>query len=454
MMTRLRIRVRRWLLGAAILIRNRVESVVSELEPTDGGETGGGEWKAAAPAGDKAHPGGPPDHWLRLVSRHAPELLDPDLRIAFFGAPPPEGEPGREPERATEEEAESSAGPDIHGMARFDGSPEGGTAAAPPAAARPPGLTGRENVADENPIPKGPLDMGGADADAWPPNNPDRLPDSPAGDPYPEASGTPQRGAVSPVRSPEAPSPERGARRHLSSLSPETAMPQIPAGGAEPRPSRAPVGRKSALSGVAVIRKRREAGWSPQPSRRDQAEPSGPETPSARSTTENEDRAFSPPSGSGTRPVRPVRQATADEARPPSAEPVSAWKPVSAVLPERPETRIDAGGIAHAPVPEDRMGRGWPPPRFQSNSETVELKSSPSPLFRWPGLPGEGGPEETEPSHRGPSWPRLPGGSADGAGGGEDRSAIGRWETASRDSERLRRLDEEQGGGPWNAWRF
>jgi hypothetical protein len=77
MIARLGKHVRRWLHGLAIAVRNRAEAAASRLVSVEEEKIGELEKKVRSGTGKTKRTDGPPDHWVRLVKRHAPELLHP-----------------------------------------------------------------------------------------------------------------------------------------------------------------------------------------------------------------------------------------------------------------------------------------------------------------------------------------------------------------------------------------
>jgi hypothetical protein len=82
MIARLGRHVRRWLHGLAIALRNRAETAASRLVSVEEEKIGELEKKVRSGTGKTERTDGPPDHWVRLVKRHAPELLHPALPYA------------------------------------------------------------------------------------------------------------------------------------------------------------------------------------------------------------------------------------------------------------------------------------------------------------------------------------------------------------------------------------
>ena len=84
--------LRKWLLGVAVAARNGVQTIVARLESTEENKTAEAGFETAPRGAETAHPGGPPDHWVRLVRRHAPELLQPGPPRAVSRMPSPASE--------------------------------------------------------------------------------------------------------------------------------------------------------------------------------------------------------------------------------------------------------------------------------------------------------------------------------------------------------------------------
>jgi hypothetical protein len=84
MITRLGKHVRKWLHGLALAVRNRAEIAASRLVSVEEKKAREVENKARSGTGKMERIDGPPEHWVRLVKRHAPELLQP---AALYVAP-------------------------------------------------------------------------------------------------------------------------------------------------------------------------------------------------------------------------------------------------------------------------------------------------------------------------------------------------------------------------------
>ncbi len=82
MITRLGKHVRRWLHGLALAVRNRAEVAASQLASVEEKKAREVENKVRSGTGKMERIDGPPEHWVMLVKRHAPELLQPAASYA------------------------------------------------------------------------------------------------------------------------------------------------------------------------------------------------------------------------------------------------------------------------------------------------------------------------------------------------------------------------------------
>jgi hypothetical protein len=81
-------------------------------------------------------------------------------------------------------------------------------------------------------------------------------------------------------------------------------------------------------------------------------------------------------------------------------------------------------------------------------------KRSRAPEFHWPSLPGEQTSEDAGDSNLSASWPSLPEAQSAAAESRRHQTETLPPQAASRNRERLRRLDEEQKGISWSASHF
>ena len=115
--------IRKWLFGLAVAVRNRAQAVIAGMESGEEKNGQDANRQAAPGAARPVRAGGPPAHWVRLVKRHAPELLHPGPPYAF----------PRESALAPEREGRHKAAPDeaIRAHGALPAGPNG------PAALRP-----------------------------------------------------------------------------------------------------------------------------------------------------------------------------------------------------------------------------------------------------------------------------------------------------------------------------
>ncbi|MEJ2164288.1 MAG: hypothetical protein P8X90_02085, partial [Desulfobacterales bacterium] len=103
--------LRRWLLGLAVTVRNRAQVVIARMESVEAEKSGRADRQAGPDAAQSARSGGPPVQWVRLVRRHAPELLHPGPPYAFprASAQAPEREAGAAETSRTDTQVPPSA---------------------------------------------------------------------------------------------------------------------------------------------------------------------------------------------------------------------------------------------------------------------------------------------------------------------------------------------------------
>jgi hypothetical protein len=78
---------RKWLLRLALAARKKTEAAVSRLASVDEAKVNENGRRGRSETSKNGRHHGPPDHWVQMVKRHAPELLQPALpNVADFGA--------------------------------------------------------------------------------------------------------------------------------------------------------------------------------------------------------------------------------------------------------------------------------------------------------------------------------------------------------------------------------
>jgi hypothetical protein len=81
--------LRKWLLGVAVAAGHQIQAVVAALASAEGDPTGEAGPETATGGAKRARTGGPPDHWVQLVARHAPELLQTGTSEVLDWSPSP-----------------------------------------------------------------------------------------------------------------------------------------------------------------------------------------------------------------------------------------------------------------------------------------------------------------------------------------------------------------------------
>ena len=426
--------LRKWLLSVAVAARNRVQTVVAALEYAQEEEAG----PEIAPGGaKKAPPGGPPDHWLQLVERHAPELLQSGLPEVVSRSPSPVPDRGAGVDRSDPEDARELK-PDRVASAKADQSRLFASSRAPQEYDRPnrkqkapaqvhPGQAGDNNA------------IAGRDA-----TSPDHI-----------------RGGAA-ILDPAAirPGPVRPAGEektmHRPTLDRERYDSFIQAEGSETK-SRAAEGsnKRSVVSrgfkstGDQIENQRAGAGEAksikaPEPTA-GRVEPIFPTEPE-RSTGSTGDARMAAPekikqdAGIGT-PPGPGGSSRKMASAPNTGGQASA-------------SQSPVGQESVRPVSDARITSGQHHAYRRQEGEKDPEKALPPAAPPWPGLPGEEESEDIRDSDLTAAWPDLPEKQSAEVTSPSNQMESYRTTAGSRDMERLRRLDEEQKGRSWNASHF
>jgi len=155
-----------------------------------------------------------------------------------------------------------------------------------------------------------------------------------------------------------------------------------------------------------------------------------------------------------TRVQPAIKQEAADESRPLPSESSSGLRSLSDAEVQTSASPIQRGGDDRSHIKEVRVIHGQRPTHPPENRVKVDEKRSRPPEFHWPDLPGEKSSEDDGDLSLGASWPSLPEAPPAAAESWRPQPETDRLEAESRNSERLRRLDEEQRGISWSASHF
>jgi hypothetical protein len=437
-----------WARWAAVLARRLEESG----SPSPGREPA----LIRALAGERVEdvppvPGGPPEHWLRVVRRHAPQLLRPPPGTAPETRPggpaawpePPRSDPAvarplvGPPEAARRGPAPSPTPPANGGRLRRararamappfatpgprtpagggHETPGAGEASLPVRAVRPPGFDLAESAAGAAP---------------WRPAAPPPLPGVPR-----------RRAADAPGPAPGARPPSRVGPRDLAGV--QTGARRQPAAPGPTGPRPVPP-RKAGEGQGAPRREGRERGPAPAAGTSAGAPvrpaPPTPEraTPRSRAGSALRDAARRDrPAAEGVVPPGEGQAATGRGARreiaPAGAVPGGA---------RRAGTATGARGPAPRPLPTGaRAVEASAAPRRSPVVQRGEQVREAARSDRWPALPG--GPRAAHGAADAGRWPSLP--------AAPEVPALAAPRRQERLRERLRRLDAEQGGEPWSG---
>jgi len=448
--------LRKWLLGLAVTVRNRAQAVIAKMASGAAAQGSGADRIAAPDAAQPARAGAPPAHWVRLVKRHAPELLQPGPPDAF-----PQ-ESGSVPE--------SPAG--TGDLAAVD-------IRVPPPADSP--LKAGDAQTHAAPTPALNLPRPLKDHD-----NPGRLRLKPDGKKQSSGSGGPPEAAVMPAKSRRVDAPQAAprttqagfaaARRFQSS---PAAARQSPAGQflrtqrnempvdlwppnagtreAEARAARAPAAHRLPQA-AGPIATPRAAGMERKNIQADAAEKLRPVKQSGGRDEQFERQADGRQGDFSTAASMPAQRSALPEAvhqsRPRPREQVHELKSAPDCEPAASGVQAKRTGDDFAQTPKigrvNERAKARPP----QDDLKIEAIRSRSPEFRWPGLPGEKKDPAAEAFDLNPVWPDLPEEQpAAAAAFGEEMQPYSAPDQP-RSIERLQRLDEEQKGISWSASRF
>lgn len=151
---------------------------------------------------------------------------------------------------------------------------------------------------------------------------------------------------------------------------------------------------------------------------------------------------------------RAVKRQTAYEKNPGPDGPLTSPGISPVAVAQNVTSHIPKSGNENRHPEQGRMndGRHWFHP-FEKR-EVVKDKRSWREELQWPGLPEENSSENVADAHLSTGWPSLPEERFIGMGSVLQQMETCLSETELRAIERLRRLDEEQKGMPWNVLHF
>lgn len=448
--------LRKWLLGLAVTVRNRAQAMIAKMESVEAEKGKGADRQGAPDAARSARSGAPPDHWVRLVKRHAPELLQPG---------PPDAFP-----RESGQVPENKVGPDEFSAADIQESPPAEDALQADDAQTHAGPTLVLNLPrllkdHDDPRSRGlkPDDKKQKSSSGGPPeaaaiSAETQRADAPYAAPRTTQAGSPegQRFQSSPAGAGQS-SSRRFLRPERNDVQEHPRPTDSGTRGAEAQAARAPAARRSPPA-AGPVEKSHAAGMQRKNIRENAAEKlrslkqsggrdgqfdrQAPDSQGDfRIDTSMPVQGSSIPEGayeSGPRPseyVSELRSSPHYESAP------------SAVQVKRRESDF---GQALRIGPVNEQLKALPSqdgPKFESTR-------SRSPEFSWPGLPGEKNYETAGASHLNPAWPDLPAEQPAGAGSFGHQMQPHPAEEKPQNIERLRRLDEEQKGMSWSVSRF
>lgn len=436
--------LRKWLLGLALAARNRVQAVVAALESAEKEQSVKAGPEIASGAAKKARPGGPPDHWVQLVARHAPELLQsgpPELvrRPPSAVSDSDAGLDGSPPEDIRELKSDSRA------LAQEDQSRSFALSRAP----KEYDDQGRkrQSRAQDHPGQAG-ANNGMAGVDATSPDQPRD---------------------VSAVRGPVAArlGPVRADRPSVSPASEEKTMHRRTSGreqdGRSVPPQGAGNGSHEAKSPdkhtVAARRfqstsrqienlqagvRRQKDILATEPSAR-RGEPGYPKSPEYGADSQVDTRM----------PLhRKMEQEVGSDSQSESGKASRGMASAQDTQVKITASQIPGSGYDVGPVSEVRVSNGQRSAYSPRDTEKVDGKVAPPAELSWPSLPGETDFEDVRDSRLAATWPDLPEKPSAEVLSSSNQLEFHPTEAASRNIERLRRLDEEQKGIPWSESHF
>ena len=436
--------LRKWLLGLAVATRNRVQVIVARLEPAEEGKAEQAGPEITAQGAKTALPGGPPDHWVQLVKRHAPELLQGGFPYAVPGAPSPvfEGDAAMDEDESVPEAA--------HDLKPDSGAPDDEDAPT------------RGDLTHSSSSPRAPKAYEGPGRRQ---PSPDQDGQGQAGDDFRIT------GAVEHSRQ-EAATRVTGATR---SGSDRTGRPSVSPAGADSTFGRRISGRKRHEKSVPDEGPGTGPREAETPAAESRSKPTKGQIENARAgagerknmlATEQtgrrggQDYPKASEHQAGLRvntrmPVlRELNQDAGDNTQPGPGDATKGMASSPGTGGKTPVSQIKSGGDDFRPVVEIGIVNGRRSASAPQDREKVAEKTSPPSELSWPSLPGEKDSDDVRNPHLSATWPALPAEHPAEVTSSSNQVTPHPTEAESRNMERLRRLDEEQKGRPWSESHF
>jgi len=438
--------LRQWLLELALAVRNQAQAVIAKMESVEAEQAKGADREAAPGVAKAARPGQPPAHWVKLVKRHAPELLHPG---------PPYSAP-----RASSQVFETDTGWDESGGASTQDPPSAGgvldAGAAqnhedPAFAFKLPRLSRKH---DDPPGRRPPPDEIRKSRDSGRP--PETAAKRPRVDAAPQALEYAPPGSINVHRvAASSADAENTTAGRLLSPQPKAGSVDPGAPGPETRRAETPVARASAAGHIAKSRPgkresqniRPDGGENFQPPRR-----TGKDVGSFGRPAENRQAGFQTIAGTPAAAVLKPERAYEKDAWPKEfskGRPSLSNSELKISVPP-----VNRRGDDPRPVKEVRLIDSRRPGRPAEQRVNGGEKRSRPPEFHWPSLPGEQASEDSGDPNLSASWPSLPEAPSAAAESRRHQTETLPPPAGSRNRERLRRLEEEQRGTSWSASHF
>ena len=409
--------LRKWLLAVAVAVRNRVQAIVAGLESAEEEQT------------KTARAGGPPDHWVQLVERHAPELLQPGplsvaarTRSSVFeddaelDASAPEDIRDLKPTSGALDDSDAPTQEDLSFSSPLPQAPKeddllvSKRQTPTQVARRQPGDTFRSTGVAATP-PKHHRDDVALYAEEPAPACEEKRTSTKTLSRKRDEKPAPLQDQTDKIREAETANSRPSAER--LSQTPNGLIEKTRAGDEDTK--NIPVVEQSARHGEQVHRDKPEyeAGSQPdthRPVQRELKQKGGNET-----LTELDEASKGMASAQDTRDIMSA--------------------------PQIPVSKESAG-----PVKEARIINGQRTAYPPQDREKVTKKTLPPTELSWPSLPGENDAEDIRDAHLTATWPGLPEDRAPGVGPPSPQLGPHPTEAESRKSEHLQRLEEEQKG--------
>jgi len=447
--------LRKWLIGLAMVVRNQAQAVVAKMESVEEEAAEGADRLTAPGAANTARSGEPPAHWVQLVERHAPELLVPG---------PPDTAP-RTSSRVFE--ADPAGVPSYEDRIQGPASSNTDLDAAKSQTREDPDFSlklSRLSRRHGAPLDRRPSPLPGVEKPARDTDRPAEAAfDTPEGDAGPQAPAAPPAGSAKVPRAAVSAAGAEKTTRRQSLKRQSTAGPLDPrAPGPATRKTEAPVAWTSPAprfgSAAGRVAKNRPVKRESQYMRPGTVEDSQPTSRTGKRVesiirpAQNRQTGLQSAAGTPAPPAIKSNGVYQKGPRPNGSFKARPSLPVSGDQTAAPPIKSNDDDRRH--IQEVRLINGQGPGRPPEESEIGGQKRFRPPKFHWPDLPGENRSADDRVSDGDPAWPNLPPAPSAAADSWWPQPHIHSWEAASRASERLRRLDEEQRGISWSASHF